>query len=301
MQLLMIIIFATATYFRDDIKVLDSYSLYSELPSISYDLKTKDDNNNDLALLSYKPHVSSFLGFSATIENIGLSFVYQNEDEDKLDVQESDLFDLQFQGAYNKVLWNLYYQNYHGLYITDSDIDSSNLPTAHSYTYGLGIKYFTKDSYSLKKSLSNFSNTKVTDWSWFHGVFASKFKLYSEDTLIPTQYLANFAQLKGLTSFEAQNIGYEFGFTGLYTFGKMFADILIGPGIQFQRQQFSGIEQEPRVLTSSSISLMLDLGYDAKVGSFGVKLNQQSMNVPVKNAEFTNQRSVFQFYYKYFF
>jgi hypothetical protein len=297
----MILIFATATYYRDSIKRVDSYSLYAEIPTISYDLKTKDDNNNNLSEVNYRPHVSSFLGVSLAMDNISASIVYQNEDEDKGDVEESDLFDIQFQGAYNRILWNLYYQNYHGLYITDADINSSDLPTANSFTYGLGLKYFTNKDYSLKNSLSNFSNKKISNWSWFHGIFASKFKLYSDETLIPTQYESNFSQLKGLKSFEAQNVGYEFGITALYAYKKYFFDILFGPGIQYQRQQFSGIDQGPRVLTSSSVSLMLDAGYDAQVGSFGLKFNQQSMNVPVKNAEFTSNRSSFQIYYKYFF
>ena len=85
------------------------------------------------------------LYLTTAIENAGFEVDFR----DYQLCEESDLFDLQLSGAYDNYLWDLYYQNYIGIYVTDQDnIAEANLPRVNSFSYGLGFKYFFSDNYS---------------------------------------------------------------------------------------------------------------------------------------------------------
>lgn len=295
----MLLVFASATYFNDSIKGIDSYSIFTEKPNIEYELKS-DDNDNSLGKLSYQPVISSFLGLSATANDISLSFVYQNEDDENESIQESTLFDIQLEGVYKKSLWSLFYQNYQGLYITDSEI-ASDLPQANSWNYGFGIKYFTNDSYNPKHSLKNFSLKKETNWSWIQGMSINRFKLFSSNTLIPPQF-TNFNQLNGLSAFQSTSLIYDLGITGMFGYKQFFIDSLMTLGLQIQNQEFEGLDQESRVITDSAVGFSLNTGYQVTDNSsLGIKTSFQSIGVPIKNARYTSTRSVVRVYYKHFF
>ena len=302
MQLLLILIFATATYFKDDIKGIDSYSIFQEQPSISYELVTKDKNNNELSELNYEPVVSSFLGLSVTYKGYGASFTYQNDDENKEGIEESDLFDFQLRGIKNRYLWEVYYQNYHGLYISDSiNVLSSDQPKASSYSYGFDIKYFTKKDFDLSHSFSNFAAKKETNWSWVHGLSINKASLYSNKTLIPSAYESNFDELKGLRELQSTSIGYNFGIAGMYTYKSFFIGGVLSLGMQFQEQETHGLNEDPRHLTDSAASTKFGFGYSGKDKNIGMDLSVSNYTIPVQNAEFTNVRTIVHIYYKYFF
>jgi len=216
-MLLIIIVLATlGGIYRDDIKSIESYGIFMQRPNLEYELKTEDDAGNTLNNLKYKPHLSSFIGFSVGIKEIELALSIQNEDENNSYAKESDLFDVQLMGTFDNHLWELYYQNYQGLYITNSILLDSELPKANSLSYGFNMKYFTKDKYFADHSIANFSITKTTDWTYLLGLNIDKSKLFSDDGLIPTQYESNFTQLKGLQSISTTNIGLSGGITGMY-------------------------------------------------------------------------------------
>lgn len=302
MSLFLILIAVTLGVFRNDIKGLESFSISSEVPKISYELVTKDKNNDRLDSLNYEPNVHSFTGLSVSNKYTSATISFQNKDNDKKDIEASKLFDLQFLGHYENYLWEIYYQNYQGLYITDSKLLSSDLPKANSWSYGTGVKYFSKEGFKLKSSHGNFSENKKTDWSWVQGVFINKSRLFSSDKLIPDQYAANFSQLVGLKAIDASTIGVEFGVSGLYSKEKFFADALMSIGWHLQRQAFSGSTITDRTITEVSTAVITGIGYDSKKwGSLGLQLRAQIIQIPVQNAQFSQQRAISSLYYKYFF
>jgi hypothetical protein len=304
MSILIIVIATCLTVFRGSIKGLDFYSIDLENPKISYELKTKDSDNNNLDTLNYEPNVNGFTGVSLGNEygSVFLSIQNKENEESNNEVDSSKLFDLQFMGHFKNHLWEVNYQNYQGLYITDSDLIGSNLPKANSWSYGASVKHFSKDNFSVKQSIGNFSKNKISDWSWLQGIYVNKSRLFSSDTLIPTQYESSFDQLKGLKALETTNIGIDGGISGMYTIKQFFMTGLISAGLHLQKQEFSGIETQDRTVTQISTSVLMGLGYDQKNGgSWGVQVRSQSINIPVKNAEYTQSRLATSLYYKYFF
>jgi hypothetical protein len=302
MNFLIILIGTCLTIFRGDIKDLDFYSFEIENPNISYELKTKDKNDDYLDQLNYEPNVHSFTGVSIGNKYGAIFLSSQNEEKEKSHVKASKLFDIQFMGHVKNYLWELNYQNYQGLYITDSEIEGSDLPTANSWSYGISIKHFSKKDFSLKDSIGNFSKNKKTDWSWIQGIYINKSRLFSSDTLIPTQYELRFEQLAGLKSLETSNIGIDGGISGMFTYKQFFMTGLISMGLHLQKQEFSGIDAEDRTVTQLGSSVLLGLGYDRVTGgSFGVQVRSQSIAIPVKNAEYTQSRLSTSLHYKYFF
>ena len=142
------------------LKALSLFLIKIDSPKINYELFTEDKDNTKLNSLNYEPNVHSFIGLSVSNKFATFSGSFQNRDTDKEDVDASKLFDLQFIGQYNNYLWQIYYQNYQGLYITDSETLKSSLPKANSWSYGAGIKYFSKEGFKLKQSHGNYSKKK---------------------------------------------------------------------------------------------------------------------------------------------
>mgnify|MGYP003688874253 CR=1 FL=1 len=104
MPVLIIVLAITIGYYKEHFKSLESYSAYVSTPKISYELNTKDIENNNLDTLQYVPNVHSFTGLSFSTDLIGLSLSFQNEDDDKKHIQSSSLLDLQFFGKFKNHL-----------------------------------------------------------------------------------------------------------------------------------------------------------------------------------------------------
>lgn len=302
MLLLFIALAIGINYNHDKIEFLDSYSIFVENPSINYKLATKDENGNDLNELNYKPVISSFNGMSFTVEDITVSLSIQAKDKKLEEFKESRLFDLQFYGVYKKLMWELYYQNYQGLYIDDDDqISTDNLPTANSYSYGANIRFFTKDEFKPKKSFSSFTDKKVSQWSWVYGFFVNRSQLLAEDGLVPFEYRENFDQIYGLTEFNTFSLGLDGGIAGLTEWRGLYLSYMFTFGTQMQQQQFTGIGQKDRIVSGGAFNGFLDFGYDTKLGSFGALVRTSLITHPIKNAEYQLSRGNAQIYYKRFF
>lgn len=302
MGLLIIIIATSLTIFRGDIKGLEFYSIELDNPRISYELNVKDENNNNLDELKYEPNVHNFTGVSIGNKYGSIFLSAQGQEEEKSEVEASKLFDIQFMGYYKDYLWETYYQNYQGLYITDTNFIANSLPKVNSWSYGVSIKHFTRKDFSLKDSVGNFSKNKKSDWSWLRGLYLNKSRLFSSDTLIPDQYADNFNQLIGLKALETSNLGIEGGISGLYTYKRFFLSGLISLGWHIQKQEFSGIETKDRTVTQVGSSSLIGLGFDFENGgSLGLQGRTQNITIPVKNAEYTQSRLITSIYYKYFF
>lgn len=301
MFFLFVILIGAAQVYKDDISALDSMSAYIQKPTFEYTLSALDSDNKDTDTIYYKPHISSFSGISLSKGMYSLSLSVQNEDEENADVRESDLLDFQVMGFYKNFLWEAYYQKYDGLYITDSNFVASDLPKANATSVGVEVKYFSKEGFELKKSLSSFSLDKKTDWSWLYGMGLSRSRLYSNDVLVPAQYNQSFDQLIGLSSIRTTNLGVDIGLAGMVNFYKFFLSSKLTYGLMYQNQEFTGIDTDKREISTAGTSVMLDLGRDWSSSTLGAQLRARTIDSPVKNAHFVQTRVLIQFYYKLFF
>jgi hypothetical protein len=304
MPLLIFILALSSPFYNDKIKGIDYYSYFIQSPRIEYTIKALDESDS-FEELKYTPHVGSFTGLSVGTKLASISIAFQNENEADSDVEESDLFDIQISSVYQNFLWNIYYQNYQGLYLTDSnEIDediANNFEKANSFSYGFGIKYFGREGFSAKNSQSSYSKKKVTDWSWLVGTYYNRNRLYSDDSLIPIEYQGEYDQISTLTAIESINYGVDFGLTGMFTLGGFYTSALLSLGYNLQQQSFDGIDAKTRDHTTTSANASLEVGYDWKNAAIGVNSDIQTISAPVKNAKFDQHRTLINLYYKYFF
>lgn len=293
----------TLNYYSESFNHIDSYrtSIYS--PKNSFKLKKKDSNDKTLEELLYEPKVPSYSGVTLSAYNISLSAAYQNPKSENDVIEESEVFDIQLSGVFSKIKWDLYYQNYHGLYISENqNIDESNEKVASSYSYGLNLYYFTKDGYNPQQSLGDYNYKKKTDWSWVHGIFYNNTKLYSSKGLIPFEYRNEFSQLYGLTAIQSHNYGYNFGFSGMFNADWFYASMLFSYGLQFQNQNLEGLDEKERQLSAQNLRMLFDVGTSfIKHQTFGVNFYSHVTSHPIKDTNLEGITSNFEFYYKWYF
>jgi hypothetical protein len=286
---------------------LESLALTTTTPIISYKLHSDNDqNNNQEDILEYIPNSQNFIGLSLGFKNFDLSLITEARGDDKKEdvLPRSEIFDVQIIGLFNKVLWELYYQNYAKLFIfNDSDLAKDPVAYANTYSYGINLKKFTRESFNPGDSLMHLKYKKEKNWSWVHGVNFNRSKIWanSKDGLIPSQYTAKFSEVAGLSGVESTSFGYEFGITGLYAWEYFYINGMLNLGFQILNQHFEGIDEDDRYITDSLNSVMLELGVRAnKSMVFGLQLRSQAHRIPIKNVEFEQQRSMVSVFFKYF-
>ncbi|MEE2671475.1 MAG: DUF4421 family protein [Bdellovibrionota bacterium] len=297
---------ATLIHFNQEkLEFVEGQSLFFEAPNISYELAIDSDTDGleeDKDKLSYEPVISGFQGMAVKTKWLTFSLAVQQKDDKLKDFEESRLFDFQVFGLYKNFHWELYYQNYQGLYITQDDIVADdNLPKANSYSYGASIHHFSNDDFNLSESFSSVQKKKKSAGSWLYGLSLNRSQLRADGGLIPEEFAASFDQLYGLKEFNTASMAVHGGYGGLYTFYDFFITGLISIGYQAQDQRFSGLEQDNRVVTGFSNFVHFEYGYqwDNKVLGLFARVNNST--IPVKNAEFELTRTHVRIYYKYFY
>lgn len=281
-----------------------SYQISGEQPDIRYKLQIEPDKNSDDDIF-YKPNLNSFTGVSVSTEHLslGVSVESPNTDEEDDLYEKSNVVDVQLVGVYGKVLWDLYYQNYQGLYILEDEdlIDKGQSPEADSFNYGIEIKYFSSDKYSIRHSLGNFASKKQTAWSTVHGIQLGHSKLHSSDSLIPDNFESRFPDTYGITGIELRSFGYEYGITGMYSLGALYISGLVSLGAVVQHQHFEGIEDDDRYLTATKSSVLLDLGGGSEDKQAGLQVRISGQTIPIKENSFEQTRQIFKLYFNKYF
>lgn len=294
-------IYSPSTFKSAGIK---SYRAALENPSIKYTLKADDSNSENL---SYEPNITGFtaLSFQTEMLSIGVSVQSPNKDPEVSQLDKSEVFDLQFIGIFKELLWELYYQNYQGLYFKEgSSLDLNSLDSrADSYNYGFSLKYFSNKDFRPTKSLGSFSKKKQSGWSTLHGITANKSRLKAShnSVLVPLKYHNDFTDIKTLKAIDINAIGYSYGITGMYLYKNFYVSGLFALGIAAQEQKFRGIEDSDRFKTASNTSLMFDIGGDFGARSIGITARFQTMDIAIKESKFSQSRLITSFYYQYTF
>lgn len=280
----------------------NSLSFYVEAPSIEYELATQDDDGNELDTLTYTPIVSNFNGFAVDTKWIGFALSIQNSESEYELFEESKLLDLQFFGTYKRFEWEVYYQNYQGLYITQEDeVAIGSRPAADSYSYGAALRYFVDEDFDPNVSFGSIQSKKITDGSWMVGVYGNHQLLESRTGLIPSEFQNNFDQLFGLTEFETTSLGIDGGYGGMYRGDWYYVTGFLTIGFQLQEQDFNGIDQEDRIVSGLATSTHLEFGYPLKHGVIGVRAKNSTLDIPIKNARFSQMRTQGRFFYKHYY
>ena len=288
--------------YGDKSKKLENFSFEIQSPEIKYDLRSLDEKNDEVEKrLLYVPNVHSFTALSIGTEFTDITLTTQNNDKDKANKGKSKVFDIQVLGYKKNYLWEAYYQNYQGLYITE-DTTSSDLPSANAWSYGVSVKQFFSKKFDLKKSISNFSYSKKSGRSWIRGLYFNKNKLFSSEGLVPSEYTENFDQLIGLNGIETTNLGFEFGAGGIFNYQNFFSTGLLTAGYQLQEQRYDGITDSPRTITTTSLNVLIGFGYNFnKNHSIGIEGRARTITIPLKDVNYLQGRSISSLYYKFYF
>jgi hypothetical protein len=267
--------------------------------------KTEDDDKKEL--FSYLPNVTSLTGISVSKDWLSLGFTIQTErNEDEIEETRvrgnTNFFDVQLMGRYQQFVGEIFYQNYHGFYLEDSNdtlLDSA--PTVSTYSYGTNLRYFFNPEFNVGNSFNHFNHAKNTGWSTLAGLNANKFRLYSSSPLIPTNFDDNFSQISGLKSIEASSVGLEYGISGTKFYEKFYIGGMFSIGLALQEHFYEGIDLKSVIKTSTTNTLMLDGGYQLKHSLVGIEVRYQGINVEFANVNLTQSRTLGSMYYKYFF
>lgn len=277
-------------------------SIYVELPSIDYELYTEDDNGNELDTLTYSPIVSSFYGIAVDTKWAGFALSIQNPESEYELFEESKLFDLQFFGVFNKFEWELYYQKYEGLYISqEEEVSVGSRPAANARSYGFELRYFIKDDFDPKASFGSSQVQREANGSWILGLYGNRQTLKANSGLIPTEFESNFDQLAGLREFETSSLGVDAGYGGMYLGDWYYLTGFFTLGFQMQEQTFKGIAQEDRIVSGASNNLHLEFGYPFKNGAAGIRAKSSNLEIPIKNAKFSQSRNQVRIFYKHYY
>jgi hypothetical protein len=287
---------------------VESVSLSATTPIISYKLHSDNDqNNNQEDILEYKPNTQTFVGFSLVFKYFDIGFITESKDDNKKEdeLPKSEIFDLQFIGLYQDVLWEVYYQNYGKLFIfNDSNLASDPDASVNTYSYGINLKKFTRKGFNPNHSLMHLKYEKEKNWSWVHGLSFNRSKIWanSSDGLVPSQYSAKFSEIAGVNGIETTSFGYDFGISGLYAWDYFYVNGMINLGVQLLNQHFEGIDEDDRFITDSINSFMVEFGGRIKnTMILGMQFRTQVQKIPLKNIDFEQQRAMASIFYKYFF
>lgn len=308
--IILVVLFLTNTSvfaLNSEFYKLKSISLNSTTPVINYKLHSDNDqNNNQEDILEFTPNTQNFLGLTLGFKyfDISLNTKASNTEKKEEILPRSEVFDLQFIGLYNDILWELYYQNYGKLFVfNDSDLAKDPDAFANTYSYGVNLKKFTRKDFNASHSLMHLQFKKETNWSWVHGISFNRNKIWSnsKDGLVPSQYSSKFSEIAGLSGIETTALGYDFGITGIYAWRYFYINGMINLGVQALSQHFEGIDEDDRYITDSLNSAMVELGARAKnVMVLGFQIRTQVQRIPIKNVDFEQQRSMVSIFFKYF-
>ncbi len=281
-----------------------SLTLGIEVPFINYNLREVQSETKSSRKLNYVPNSNSFINVSASFTDFSVSLSFENkaEKEKENNFEKSNIFDLQFVGAFQRILWEAYYQNYHGLFLKDesgsSDFEQSN---AGSYNYGFEITYFNKESFRPQRAFSNFDIQKETNWSLIQKIKLNNSKLWAVDGLIPDSFQTDFEQIANINSIQVTNVGYEFGVVASYKADYFFTSAMASVGPTLFHQSFDGRNQEDRYIVSPTSSFFLDAGItDSKNKVLSLQFRFENSMFPVKNVEVIRARGIASLSFKYF-
>ncbi len=299
MPLLLIISAITIGFLGNKVNFLTDYSFEVQNPKIEFELKSNNENTESIYFI---PNMSSFskLGFGNKF--LDFSITVPNEDREEADVDATQLVDIQLQGTRNKIQWEIYYQNYHDLYINNEKKIENGLTTAHIHNYGLGLRYFINDDFSAIHSFGNIAFKKKTNWSWLTGIHYSRSRLHSSLGLIPETYVSQYNDLSGITALDISSTQIELGLASMLASNSIFLSSLVSLGLNLQEQNYEGIDVKNSQTTNSSLQIKLNLGTAlGKRHTAGIDVQVNTENIAVKNSSFIKYRSLISLYYKHYF
>ncbi|MBD67146.1 MAG: hypothetical protein CME62_18240 [Halobacteriovoraceae bacterium] len=299
MIILVILCALTLHQYREEIKGIDYYSFFIQKPNITYEFINEKDGGN----LKFEPQISSFSGLAVGTEHLDITLAFKQQEEHE--VKESQALDLQFSGLWKSYYWDLYYQNYQGLYLKDEESELIlQERRSNAYSYGLGFKYFFNENYNPKKSLASHKkfNERKTAWSWLAGAFYNKNQLISHNqSFIPRSAQDDFSRINGLKSFTSDNYGIEYGIAGMYLWGNFHFSGLLSASNMLQYHEYSGIDEHRETRSSTGNYGFIDFGYSTQNKTFGINGLTQNISSEITSTQLNQSRTIGQFYYKYFF
>ena len=274
---------------------IENVTVFTYAPFLNYDFTSDDGTNLKLA-----PTSSQIAGLSVKQKSFTYAFGYQQKNKNRSDSQRTNFFDIQVATDFDKILATAYYQNYQGFYVNDNGIININKQLAiSSVTYGLNLRYFTKEDYDLGSSILSDKKDRKSDYSTFHSVYANSTKFNNDSELFQKDGLET---LSGLRQMNVVNFGYEYGISGTYNFLWMRITGLLSIGYNLHNIHLEKDETINEVNASYSTSAFIDLGLlDLESTSVGVYAKTVNMKFEHEDIAIDQTRASATLYLRYFF
>lgn len=295
MGLLVIAIAALFAFNSEKAKEYDfeNVALFTYAPYVNYSFSSGDGEDFEIS-----PTSSSVNGISVKHKTMTYAFGY--EEEDTSSIEKTNFFDIQLALDFDKVLATAYYQNYQGFYFNeDGLININNKQNISSLTYGLNLRYFTKEGYDLGRSILSDKKERVANGSWFHSAYINSTKLKNSSHLFERE---GFEKMSGLTQMNVINLGYEYGYTRTFHLWWLRLTGLFALGYNIHNIHLEKPNASNELNGSFSTSFFLDIGLlDLKSHSVGIFSKFVSMSFRHENVEISQRRASATAYYRYFF
>lgn len=182
--------------------------------------------------------------------------------------------DYQFRFYYKYGTWDIFYQNYQGYYIKNSqEIDPSyggdikiqrpDLRMAHT-----GLQYFyllSPDDYSLGGTFDQNIRQTESGGSGFLSAFLGNHTVSANSPLVPVQVSSSYGSFANFQNGEFQNarVGAGYGYTAVLY--KFYLGFLLGFSHGMQRQRFDLISEKfDRWVTASGGNIKIGFGYNGE-------------------------------------
>lgn len=271
----------------------ENISLFKYAPYVNYNFSTDSGEEFEIS-----PTQSSVSGLSVRHKSMTYAFGYEEEDNSNL--EKTTFFDIQLATDFDKVLVTAYYQNYQGFYFNEGGlINLNNKQDISSVSYGINLRYFTKNNYNLGQSILSDKKNRVANGSWFHSTYLNSTTLKNASTLFER---AGFEELSGLKQMNTVNLGYEYGYTRTFHLWWLRLTGLLSLGYNIHNIHLEKPNSSNQLNGAFSTSFFLDLGLlDLRSHSVGIFSKYINMSFRHEDIEISQRRASVTAYYRYFF
>lgn len=295
---LIVIILAGLLVFNDEKSReynIENVAIFTYSPFLNYTFKNEQGADFEIA-----PTQSEIGGISIKRKEFTYAFGYQTRSDSREDDQRTNFFDIQIATDFDRVLATAYYQNYQGFYLNnDGILNINDKKDISSVSYGINLRYFTKETYDLGSTILSDKKERVSGFSFFHSVYANSTNLKNESNIFQR---SGFETLQGLNKMNVINFGYEYGISGTYHLWWMRITGLFSLGYNIHHIHLDKNDSRKNYDGSFSTSAFLDFGlFDFKDISVGFFAKTMSMEFKHKDIGIEQRRASATAYLRYFF
>ncbi len=266
--------------------------------------------NNAGSKLTYKPNNAVGLGFGLYVFEIGveITFAVPIAAEREALFGRTKATDLQINLLGKTWGLDVFYQNYNGFYVNDSNVTIGEglpypqRPDINTRNLGINGLYSFNKKFSLR-SAYNFSERQRRSAGSF--ILTGTMNFYSvngDSAIYSKKYYSQFGAATAFTELGMNTFSISPGYTYTFVVRNFFVNgsISVGPALHWVNYQVVSKEISSSLL-NSFVDLRLGIGYNGKRFFTGFNFVLQSRSAKFEGIQFVNSSNTFKLLFGYRF